>query len=444
VARVAQALGACGAQVLPVSVATASSVQQNHFLASWAVDGDLSTRWSSNQGMPQWLQLDMGQSVYISGLNIDWQTAFSTAYVVEASDNASSWATVATSAATQAGWQDLTEINVTARYLRIYSTGATSYGNISIIEAQVIGDTNTACGTVETTCGESIKLLPAAAQASSQQSSNYPASAAIDGVWSTRWSSNFTDNEWLAIDLGGKARVDSMRINWEHAFAETFSVQSGTSMSGPWTTLTTLSGQFGPQTVPNLNTTTQFLRILGVTRETSYGYSIWEAEVYGSRDVSCVNLLKGPWKFSTADFAPSNVYAISGDTVAFTYNGGNFTWGPNGYNGIDFVQPVSVVKGGTYNLTLTLASFSGGPPALFGATISGAGGPTNPPGSTGLWEIDTAGGSTTLSFSVTSAPGTSPTIDLLNRPIFSVPAPGLSEGVGLSDFTVTATLTKTN
>src|SRR5678809_454211 len=71
---------ACASDVLPVAAATASSVQQNHFLASWAVDGDPTTRWSSNVGMPQWLQLDMGARVFVRSLEITWQTAFSTAF----------------------------------------------------------------------------------------------------------------------------------------------------------------------------------------------------------------------------------------------------------------------------------------------------------------------------------------------------------------------------
>jgi hypothetical protein len=36
------------------------------------------------------------------------------------------------------------------------------------------------------------------------------------------------------------------------------------------------------------------LRLLGIKRATQFGYSVWEIEVYGSRDLSCQNLLASP------------------------------------------------------------------------------------------------------------------------------------------------------
>jgi hypothetical protein len=288
-------LAACNSLVLPVAAATASSVQQNHFLASFAVDGDPTTRWSSNIGTPQWLQLDMGARVFVRSVQINWQTAFSTAFRIEASDNAVNWATVAISGATQAGLQEVNDIDVDARFLRIFSTGATAFGNISVIDLRVVGDANTACQYTAINCGAPVKLRAASASASSTQFSYTPASAAIDDVFSTRWSSNFTDNEWLAQDLGTTARVDAVRINWEHAFAKSYAIQTGTSLGGPWTTAATVSnGQFGPQIVDNLNVTTRFLRLLGIKRATQNGYSAWEVEVYGSRDLSCQNPLPSP------------------------------------------------------------------------------------------------------------------------------------------------------
>jgi hypothetical protein len=43
-----------------------------------------------------------------------------------------------------------------------------------------------------------------------------------------------------------------------------------------------------------------------------------------------------------------------------------------------------------------------------------------------------------IDFNVTSSPGATPTIELVNKPISVCP------GVGVQNFTVTATLTKTN
>src|SRR6516164_1355014 len=88
VARSALTFGTCGSQALAIAAATASSEQNNGFFsAAKAIDGDPSTRWSSNQGMPQWLELDMGQVVFVNGLVINWQTAYATSFQVEASNN---------------------------------------------------------------------------------------------------------------------------------------------------------------------------------------------------------------------------------------------------------------------------------------------------------------------------------------------------------------------
>ncbi len=85
-----------------------------------------------------------------------------------------------------------------------------------------------------------------ARQASSTQFSYTPAAAAVDGVYSTRWSGNFTDNEWLALDLGSVARIDNVRITWEHAFAKRYALQTADSFSGPWTTAAAIDdGAFG-------------------------------------------------------------------------------------------------------------------------------------------------------------------------------------------------------
>jgi hypothetical protein len=420
---------------LTVASATASSEQNNGFFsAAKAIDGNVSTRWSSNQGMPQWLELDMGQVVFVGSLLIDWQTAFATAFQVEASNNGTSWGTIAISGATQSGFQTISDLNVTTRFLRILATGATSFGNVSIVEVQVVGDPNSACEATSPGCGQSVKLVGAAAQASSTQFSYTPASAAIDQDWGTRWSSNFNDNEWLAVDLGSQARVDSARITWEHAFAQQYAVQSGTSLTGPWTTVTTVNGRFGPQTV-NLGVTTRFLRMLGIKRATQYGYSIWELDVYGSRDLSC--FLKGPWQFDAADTAMTpntGFYTINGNSISIDFSGQFFTF-PPAQSGIVFQQPVPVVQGGSYALTLVVNNTGTGP-ALFSGTLSGS-------SDTPTGEVDGTTGTVTLNFNVTSNPGANPMVDLNLSGAFAS-CPTCDGGEGLATYTVGASMVRTH
>src|SRR4051794_39146207 len=50
--------------------------------------------------------------------------------------------------------------------------------------------------------------------ASSSESAAFPATAAVDGNAGTRWSSGFSDPQWLQVDLGAAYAVDQVRLNW--------------------------------------------------------------------------------------------------------------------------------------------------------------------------------------------------------------------------------------
>jgi hypothetical protein len=279
--------GSCDETALPVAAARASAEESAHFAAGFAVDGNPATRWSSGRATTAWLVLDLGQRVMIRDLAIVWERAFSPSFWVQASDDAVSWATLDIDGATQAGEQDIGALDATARYLRILSQRPSSFGNVSIVDVQVFGDTDVSCLGVPVSCAGPVLLQAARAQASSTQFGYTPPSAAVDGVYSTRWSSNFTDDEWLAVDLGGIARIDDVRITWEHAYAKRYALQTANAFGGPWTTVVTAIGEFGTELSPSVGVNARYLRLLGLERATPYGYSIWELDVYGSRALTC-------------------------------------------------------------------------------------------------------------------------------------------------------------
>ena len=70
--------------------------------------------------------------------------------------------------------------------------------------------------------------------ASSTENAGTPASAAVDGNTGTRWSSAFSDPQWLQVDLGATATISQVVLNWEAAYAKAFQIQ--TSADGTtWT-----------------------------------------------------------------------------------------------------------------------------------------------------------------------------------------------------------------
>lgn len=119
------------------------------------------------------------------------------------------------------------------------------------------------------------------ATASSVQQEDTPASAAFDGDDDTRWSSDFSDPQWLKVDLGKPATVNGARLSWEAAYASRYKLQ--TSVDGVrWTdAYTETNGQGGDETVHFKPVIARYVRMLGLQRGTEYGYSIYSFEVYG-------------------------------------------------------------------------------------------------------------------------------------------------------------------
>src|SRR5216684_3016639 len=64
------------------------------------------------------------------------------------------------------------------------------------------------------------------ATASSVENASFPASAAVDGNTGTRWSSAFSDPQWLEVDLGATASISQVVLQWEAAYATTFQIQT--------------------------------------------------------------------------------------------------------------------------------------------------------------------------------------------------------------------------
>ncbi|MEV4087840.1 discoidin domain-containing protein, partial [Nonomuraea fuscirosea] len=119
------------------------------------------------------------------------------------------------------------------------------------------------------------------ATASSQEGAAYAAAAAFDGdLTGTRWSSSFSDPQWLRVDLGASARISRVVLTWESAYATAFRIQTSND-GATWTDAhTTTAGTGGAQTI-DLTATGRHVRMYGTSRGTGYGYSLWEMQIYG-------------------------------------------------------------------------------------------------------------------------------------------------------------------
>ncbi|WP_433720889.1 DUF1996 domain-containing protein [Actinoplanes sp. CA-051413] len=119
------------------------------------------------------------------------------------------------------------------------------------------------------------------ATASSLESAAFPAANAVDGNPGTRWSSAFSDPQWLQVDLGATASLSSVVLDWEAAYSRTFNLQTSANGSS-WTTIKAdVAGTGGRQTVA-VTGSGRYVRLQSTARATQWGVSLAEFEVYGS------------------------------------------------------------------------------------------------------------------------------------------------------------------
>ncbi|MCC5581317.1 discoidin domain-containing protein [Microtetraspora sp. AC03309] len=175
------------------------------------------------------------------------------------------------------------------------------------------------------------------ATASSTESSSYAAAYAVDGnTTSTRWASaEGHDPEWLTIDLGATYAISRVKLYWEAAYAAAYQVQ--TSADGAsWTTIhTTSQGDGGTDDRTGLSGSGRYVRVLGTARGTSYGYSLYEVQVYGEAGSTpspspSVTPTAGPVDYQAEDATLSQAAVATNHT---------------GYTGTGFVDYAAVTGG---------------------------------------------------------------------------------------------------
>nr|MDT0657733.1 ThuA domain-containing protein [Micromonospora sp. DSM 115978] len=119
------------------------------------------------------------------------------------------------------------------------------------------------------------------AVASSVESAAFPASAAVDGSTTTRWSSAFADPQWIQVDLGQSYALDRVRLVWETAYGSAYQIQTSANGS-TWTTVRSVTGgDGGEDDHVGLGATGRYVRVHGTARGTAWGYSLFTFEVYG-------------------------------------------------------------------------------------------------------------------------------------------------------------------
>lgn len=120
------------------------------------------------------------------------------------------------------------------------------------------------------------------AVASSVEVPQFPASLTVDEIdtGASRWSSKYTDNEWIYVDLGQSTDISKVIFKWESAYAKGYKVQVSDNADNWRDVYTTNAGVGGIEIVKFPTEQARYVRMLGTKRVGTYGYSMYEFEVY--------------------------------------------------------------------------------------------------------------------------------------------------------------------
>lgn len=199
------------------------------FIPSHAVDGDLSTRWAS-EGDSQYngsLTVDLGSSTAFNKFEIYFEeggAATVTDYVIEGSNNADSGFVELYNAPENLNVQDAHETVVlpeteTYRYVRI-TINVSGYPSASLREFEIYNDETAS------TTPANVNLASNKPVEASAADGTMPASNLTDDDPNSRWSAEANAVQWAYVDLGESYDMNYFSVIWESAsvYASSFNI----------------------------------------------------------------------------------------------------------------------------------------------------------------------------------------------------------------------------
>lgn len=199
------------------------------FIPSHAVDGDLSTRWAS-EGDNQYngsLTVDLGSATAFNKFEIYFEeggAATVTDYVIEGSNNADSGFVELYNAPEDLSVQDAHETVVlpeteTYQYVRI-TINVSGYPSASLREFEIYNDETAS------TTPANVNLASNKPVEASAEDGTMPASNLTDDDPNSRWSSETDATQWAYVDLGESYDMNYFSVIWESAsvYASSFNI----------------------------------------------------------------------------------------------------------------------------------------------------------------------------------------------------------------------------
>ena len=297
---------------------------KKHFTSSLAFDGKgineevdgtpsrwVSLRKKNNEDKDynnQWIYVDLGANYDISKVVLNWEgdQKLTLDYKILVSDDAKEWKEIESVVNRERGIHEFEYKNVTGRYVKMQGVRVGSDYGYSLWEFEVYGNTILESNSPN----ENISLNKDSVTSSEYTDSKdgnktYKSLLAFDGLGinqkvngqDSRWVSrrDWSDDEWIYVDLGGVSSINKVVLEWEGAGAKEYKIQVSNDAI-EWTDVIhvkdTSNGVAalavdeeiqGNNRIHELTFDTvqaRYVKMQGIQVASQYGYSLWEFGVY--------------------------------------------------------------------------------------------------------------------------------------------------------------------
>lgn len=307
-----------------------------------AIDGDGTTRWSSNAADDAQLTVKLAKPTVIDKVVIRWETACAAKYKLQVSTDGVSFVD-ATDVISRANCAPETPDTQTIKadlasnkyqYVRMQGIDRTPFNNvkwgISLFEMEVWG--------VPAALSQNVALASAGGTvtASGQEmAGRWGPALVIDGdsdsskpsAQQSRWSSNTADNANITVKLAAPTVIDHVSLQWEAACAAKYKLQVSTNGTDFVDATGVIAPTCSTRDTQKLNPDIagnpyQYVRMQGIDRTPiggkKYGMSLWEFEVWDGPETTTPTAPAAP-----IDLIPLPVNMETPDEDPFTLGSGS-------------------------------------------------------------------------------------------------------------------------
>lgn len=170
--------------------------------------------------------------------------------------------------------------------------------------------------------------IGAKVEVSSTETADFTGEKAIDGDPTTRWASEYADDQTITVDIGVPLPIGYVKIDWEAAYATDFKVETSSDGTS-WTEVANVTGNTSTTTEFEFTAATaRFVKITGLKRATEYGFSIYEIFISSAKGALATNTSSAYPSSGTE--IPDGSVLINGDRIGLETG-----WGDNAATGRD-------------------------------------------------------------------------------------------------------------